>query len=596
MVRALGHLHSVHYKYKSFRYKRMLESSSPEGEAEGLIQDINDCENGELNLSDYNVQSGSGSDTNSSEREENGHALTRDKGPVMRYDTMARKPRDRNKIPTDTDIMKERFAKLLLGEDMSGGGKGVSSALAISNSITNIAASIFGEITKLEPVAEDRKARWRKEIDWILSVTDHIVEFVPSQTNNNGTNMEIMVTRQRNDLLLNIPALWKLDSMLLEVLDKFGNQNEFWYVSRDADDAEERYDDRWWLPTAKVPPSGLSEESRKMLQSQKDSVNQVLKAAMAINAQVLSEMEVPESYIESLPKHGRSSLGDSIYKSITLEHFNPDQFLSTMDLSTEHKVLDLKNRIEASIVIWKRKMNQKDGKSSWSSTVSLEKRELFEERAETIFMILKQQFPGISQSSLDICKIQYNKGGPGNQTRQTESSLKAGSGQIPGQDQPMSRSSLLSHSTSTYFLLPKSPTQNLKDDIGQSVLESYSRVLESLANTVRSRIEDILHADTIAQRKSLSCSTDHESSTVGSPASISYADQDTDTPNSITTLSDFMGWTVEQEEDNKVYPEDEMEPYFKGENDRKMYKPVSTPKKTSYLENIGVTRSPIARH
>lgn len=37
------------------------------------------------------------------------------------------------------DLMKERFAKLLLGEDMSGGGKGVSSALALSNAITNLA-------------------------------------------------------------------------------------------------------------------------------------------------------------------------------------------------------------------------------------------------------------------------------------------------------------------------------------------------------------------------------------------------------------------------------------------------------------------------
>lgn len=35
-------------------------------------------------------------------------------------------------------MMKERFAKLLLGEDMSGGGKGVSTALAISNAITNL--------------------------------------------------------------------------------------------------------------------------------------------------------------------------------------------------------------------------------------------------------------------------------------------------------------------------------------------------------------------------------------------------------------------------------------------------------------------------
>ena len=80
-----------------------------------------------------------------------------------------------------------------------------------------------------------------------------------------------------------------------------------------------------------------------------------------------------------------------------------------MDMSTEHRVLDLKNRIEASIVIWKRKMHNKDGKSSWGSGVSLEKRELFEERAETILLLLKQRFPGIPQSALDISKIQYNK-------------------------------------------------------------------------------------------------------------------------------------------------------------------------------------------
>lgn len=34
--------------------------------------------------------------------------------------------------------MKERFSKLLLGEDMSGCGNGVSTALAISNAITNL--------------------------------------------------------------------------------------------------------------------------------------------------------------------------------------------------------------------------------------------------------------------------------------------------------------------------------------------------------------------------------------------------------------------------------------------------------------------------
>lgn len=41
----------------------------------------------------------------------------------------------------DLDQMKEKFTKLLLGEDMSGGGKGVSSALALSNAITNLAGT-----------------------------------------------------------------------------------------------------------------------------------------------------------------------------------------------------------------------------------------------------------------------------------------------------------------------------------------------------------------------------------------------------------------------------------------------------------------------
>ena len=35
-------------------------------------------------------------------------------------------------------MMKERFSKLLLGEDMSGSGKGVCTAVTISNAITNL--------------------------------------------------------------------------------------------------------------------------------------------------------------------------------------------------------------------------------------------------------------------------------------------------------------------------------------------------------------------------------------------------------------------------------------------------------------------------
>ena len=43
----------------------------------------------------------------------------------------------------ELDMMRERFSKLLLGEDMSGGGKGVCTAVTISNSITNLYGNFF---------------------------------------------------------------------------------------------------------------------------------------------------------------------------------------------------------------------------------------------------------------------------------------------------------------------------------------------------------------------------------------------------------------------------------------------------------------------
>ncbi|KAL7592757.1 rop guanine nucleotide exchange factor 11 [Lactuca sativa] len=415
--------------------------------------------------------------------------------------------------------MREKFSKLLLGEDMSGGGKGVSSALALTNAITNLAASVFGEQHKLGPMKEDSKKRWRKEVDWLLSITDHIVEFVPVQhTARDGSNMEIMVTKQRKDLLMNIPALKKLDKMLTDCLDNFKDQKEFWYVSKDANESEKgvQRNDKWWLPTVKVPPGGLSEESRKWMQKQKDCANQVLKASMAINAEVLGEMEIPENYIETLPKNARDSLGDVTYKSLTVEFFDPGQFLASVDLSSEHKILDLKNKMEASVVIWKRKMHQKESRSSWGASAKMERRELFEERAETILILIKQRFPGLPQSSLDICKIESNR------------------------------------------------------DVGLAVLESYSRVLESLANTVMNRIEDVLYADDLAQNSS-------ENNTKSSPSDQTQGNK---TPNGTpTTISDIMGWGSDQGETEIT--EEFLDNKLMGETTNDMF----TRKPTSILTN-----------
>ncbi|GER50214.1 Rop guanine nucleotide exchange factor [Striga asiatica] len=366
----------------------------------------------------------------------------------------------------EIDMMKERFAKLLLGEDMSGGGKGVCTALAISNAITNLSATVFGQLWRLEPMDPQKKTMWCREMDWLLSVSDSIVELVPSiQPYPGGGMYEVMATRPRTDLCMNLPALKKLDAMLISILDGFRN-TEFCYVDRGIvmDECDRfssgassgrpsvRQEDKWWLPCPKVPDKGLSEDARKRLQQCRDCTNQILKAAMAINSNVLAEMDIPTAYIETLPKNGRSCLGDIIYRYITADEFSPECLLDCLDLSSEHHTVDVANRIEAAVHVWKLKEKkkhpniQKPKRKSWGGKVKGlvgdgEKNLLLAQRAETLLHSLRLRFPGLPQTALDMSKIQYNK------------------------------------------------------DVGHAILESYSRVMESLAFNVIARIDDVVYVD-----------------------------------------------------------------------------------------------------
>ncbi|KAI4318570.1 hypothetical protein MLD38_032255 [Melastoma candidum] len=372
---------------------------------------------------------------------------------------------------SEVEMMKERFAKLLLGEDMSGGGKGVCSALAISNAITNLSATVFGELWRLEPLAPQKKAMWCREMDWLLSVSDSIVELVPSiQQFPGGGAYEVMATRPRSDLYVNLPALKKLDAMLVGILEGF-SETEFWYVDRGilmedgnvcTKDIPQgrpslREEEKWWLPCPKVPSNGLSEEARKRLHQCKDCANQILKATMAINSSVIDEMEIPSAYMEALPKSGRDCLGSIIYRYITAEQFSPECLIDCLDLSSEHQTVEIVNRIEAAVCIWKQKdqkksVNQGKGwQTSWGGKVKglvadADKNYSLAERAEILLQSLRLRYPGLPQTALDMNKIQYNK------------------------------------------------------DVGQSILESYSRVMESLAFNIIARIDDVIYVDDAVKR------------------------------------------------------------------------------------------------
>ncbi|XP_057768614.1 rop guanine nucleotide exchange factor 7-like [Salvia miltiorrhiza] len=73
-----------------------------------------------------------------------------------------------------------------------------------------------------------------------------------------------------------------------------------------------------------------------------------------------------------------------------------------------------------------------------------DRREVLAGRAESLLICLKLRFSGLPQTTLDICKIQCNK------------------------------------------------------DVGKSILESYSRVLESLAFNIVARIDDLMSVDDLS--------------------------------------------------------------------------------------------------
>ncbi|OWM81388.1 rop guanine nucleotide exchange factor 1-like [Punica granatum] len=379
---------------------------------------------------------------------------------------------------SEVDMMKERFTKLLLGEDMSGGGKGVCTALAISNAITNLSANVFGGLWKLEPLSQKKKSVWRREMEWLLCVSDSMVEFVPSkQESPGGGTVEIMVTRPRADLHTNLPALKKLDAMLICILDAFCD-SEFYYVDcgvvvAHVDDSEAcpsakssgRSSSVWreekrWLPFPRVPQKGLSEDTRKKLQQYRECTNQILKAAMAINGSALAEMEVPSAYLESLPKSGKACLGETIYRYMTEDKFYPELLLDYLDVSSEWTTSDIANRIEAAAQIWRQKYLRKESghargtKTLWGGKVKgvvgdAGKSKLLARRAETLLKNLRLRFPGLRQTALDMSKIQHNK------------------------------------------------------DVGHSILESYSRLMESIAFNITARIDDVFYVDDATKQRAV---------------------------------------------------------------------------------------------
>lgn len=67
--------------------------------------------------------------------------------------------------------------------------------MILSFTFNSMKAAILGQQWRLETLPSEKKTMWRREIEVLLSVSDHIVELVPSfQSFPNGSKIEVIST------------------------------------------------------------------------------------------------------------------------------------------------------------------------------------------------------------------------------------------------------------------------------------------------------------------------------------------------------------------------------------------------------------------
>jgi hypothetical protein len=124
-------------------------------------------------------------------------------------------------------------------------------------------------------------------------------------------------------------------------------------------------------------------------------------------------------------QNGKACLGDDLYRAMASEHFSPERLVSSLDVNDEHSVLEMANRLEAAVVVWRRRSQTKtmaevspyenkiNRKTSWSKVKHFvgdaDRRALLAERAESVLVSLKRRVPGMAQTVLDANKIQFNR-------------------------------------------------------------------------------------------------------------------------------------------------------------------------------------------
>ncbi|KAF2316089.1 hypothetical protein GH714_040925 [Hevea brasiliensis] len=197
-------------------------------------------------------------------------------------------------------------------------------------------------------------------------------------------------SKARADIHVNLPALQKLDSMLI-TLDSMVN-TELWYSEvgsrAEGESKSKKQSKRWW---PQVPKTGLSESDRKKCS---------IRVYWSIKSSRLLNLSTKIYCLKCL------------YQPLSGMHYQKfkttEVKLSSLNLKSEHAALETINKLEAAIFAWKEKVAAQVSskfpvRTSWSFMSEFDKIESLLDRAETLLRQVK------ARRFLEAKKIQYGR-------------------------------------------------------------------------------------------------------------------------------------------------------------------------------------------
>lgn len=120
-----------------------------------------------------------------------------------------------------------------------------------------------------------------------------------------------------------------------------------------------------------------------------------------------------------MSQSGKANLGHELNKVLAAESSSAEDMLKSLNLKSEHAVLETVNKLEAAILSWKERIaehagGKHQGRSTWSSFVKdpaleVDKQKLLLDRAETLLQLIKIRHPNLPQTFVDAAKVQYGK-------------------------------------------------------------------------------------------------------------------------------------------------------------------------------------------